>query len=514
LHKPISSVEYKQAIILYAMHLDTQTTIFMTCFVYLILHGAIWLALQEYRSYQVKLWCASGMLSGMAVVLLSMRGLVPEFLFLYVAQLLMLAGNGGRMVALRMYLLPEPQNPVYWVYGLASTVYFVLFVYLTAVLKADWGALLLFNAFYAVLCIDYFRIGLQLHRKRKSLGANLLMWGGLILSFSLGMRTIGVALGGSIDELYQPSWHQAIMVVGQFMSITLCNVAFLRIFLEIAEQKKMALAHELTLTNERADEIQRTSLILKQLLEEREEIIRQLTLFNKTAGMGALVASLAHELNQPLSVIQTNAGMIELVLNDHESKLDQDPRIDKAMTGLRKANHRAATIISTLRNMFDNGRKTISSFDFNELVNDVLLLCQPTFNRQGIQVQIQLHSEALIFTGDKSQLQQVLLNLITNAIEAFPATFEGLKKITIQTNIESNRIVMSVADNGVGISPEIEAVVFELLRTNKESGMGIGLWLSKTIIDSHQGSISFTTQVNQGTRFVMTLPLTLEKMFF
>ena len=472
------------------------------------------MALQEYRSYQVKLWCASGMLSGMAVVLLSMRGLVPEFLFLYVAQLLMLAGNGGRMVALRMYLLPEPQNPVYWVYGLASTVYFVLFVYLTAVLKADWGALLLFNAFYAVLCIDYFRIGLQLHRKRKSLGANLLMWGGLILSFSLGMRTIGVALGGSIDELYQPSWHQAIMVVGQFMSITLCNVAFLRIFLEIAEQKKMALAHELTLTNERADEIQRTSLILKQLLEEREEIIRQLTLFNKTAGMGALVASLAHELNQPLSVIQTNAGMIELVLNDHESKLDQDPRIDKAMTGLRKANHRAATIISTLRNMFGNGRKTISSFDFNELVNDVLLLCQPTFNRQGIQVQIQLHSEALIFTGDKSQLQQVLLNLITNAIEAFPATFEGLKKITIQTNIESNRIVMSVADNGVGISPEIEAVVFELLRTNKESGMGIGLWLSKTIIDSHQGNISFTTHVNQGTRFVMTLPLTLEKMFF
>jgi signal transduction histidine kinase len=454
------------------------------------------------------------MLSGMAVVLLSMRGLVPEFLFLYVAQLLMLAGNGGRMVALRMYLLPEPQNRVYWVYGLASTVYFVLFVYLTAVLKADWGALLLFNAFYAVLCIDYFRIGLQLHRKRKSLGANLLMWGGLILSFSLGMRTIGVALGGSIDELYQPSWHQAIMVVGQFISITLCNVAFLRIFLEIAEQKKMALAHELTLTNERADEIQRTSLILKQLLEEREEIIRQLTLFNKTAGMGALVASLAHELNQPLSVIQTNAGMIELVLNDHESKLDQDPRIDKAMTGLRKANHRAATIISTLRNMFGNGRKTISSFDFNELVNDVLLLCQPTFNRQGIQVQIQLHSEALIFTGDKSQLQQVLLNLITNAIEAFPATFEGLKKITIQTNIESNRIVMSVADNGVGISPEIEAVVFELLRTNKESGMGIGLWLSKTIIDSHQGNISFTTHVNQGTRFVMTLPLTLEKMFF
>ena len=70
------------------------------------------------------------MLSGIAVVLLSMRGLVSEFLFMYVAQLLMLAGNGGRMVALRMYLLPEPQNRVYWVYGLVSVAYFLLFVYL------------------------------------------------------------------------------------------------------------------------------------------------------------------------------------------------------------------------------------------------------------------------------------------------------------------------------------------------------------------------------------------------
>jgi signal transduction histidine kinase len=153
-------------------------------------------------------------------------------------------------------------------------------------------------------------------------------------------------------------------------------------------------------------------------------------------------------------------------------------------------------------------------FDFNELVNDVLLLTQPTLDKQGIEVQLQLESRALKFTGDKSQLQQVLLNLMTNAIEAFPAKFAGVKNITVQTNLENDRIVISVTDNGVGISPEIEADIFELLRTNKESGMGIGLWLSKTIIDSHQGSISFTTRVKQGTRFVVSLPLTVEAMYF
>jgi len=200
------------------MPLDTQTTIFMTSFVYLMLHGAIWLALKEYRSDQVKLWCASGILSGIAVALLAIRGNVPEFVFLYVAQLLMLLGNWGRMVALRMYLLPEPQNRSYMVYNLACGVYFILFVYLMAVLQADWEALILFNAFYAVLCFDYFRIGLKLHSKSESLGATLLMWGGLILSITLGLRAIRVVIAGTIDDLYSQSWHQAVMVFGQFLS--------------------------------------------------------------------------------------------------------------------------------------------------------------------------------------------------------------------------------------------------------------------------------------------------------
>jgi two-component system sensor kinase FixL len=82
-------------------------------------------------------------------------------------------------------------------------------------------------------------------------------------------------------------------------------------------------------------------------------------------------------------------------------------------------------------------------------------------NKQEIEVQLQLDSRPLKFTGDKSQLQQVLLNLMTNAIEAFPTKFEGVKNITVQTNLENDRIVMSVTDNGVGISPEIEADIFE-----------------------------------------------------
>jgi len=304
------------------------------------------------------------------------------------------------------------------------------------------------------------------------------------------------------------------MVIGQFSAITLSNIAFLRIFLEIAERQKLAVARELAVTNERADHMQKNSLSLKKLLLEREEIIRQLSLFNKTAGMGALVASLAHELNQPLTVIQMNTEMIDLVLSSNESQFNQNLSIDKAMTGLKKANQRAATIISSLRNMFGNGSKSISSFDINDLVNDVLLLSKPTLTDKQINLDVNLSVEALNFIGDNSQLQQVLLNLITNASQSFNKLTQKQKNITVATKLENDQIILTVTDNGSGIASEIELFVFELLRTNKIDGMGIGLWLSKTIVESHLGTIGFKTEMNNGTCFTVSLPATTQELIY
>ena len=304
------------------------------------------------------------------------------------------------------------------------------------------------------------------------------------------------------------------MVIGQFVAITLSNIAFLRIFLEIEERKKIAMAEELIISNERADAMRLSSVKLKKLLEEREEIIRQLSIFNKTAGMGALVASLAHELNQPLTVIQMNTDMIDLVINNQSIKLNENTNIQNAMDGLKKANQRAATIIQTLRNMFRNGNRVVTTFNFNDLVNEVMLISSSTMQRHHIDIDLQLYGRPLLITGDKSQLQQVILNLITNASESFPANISVQKKIAIQTNLCIDFFELTVTDNGSGISPEIKSNIFELLRTNKESGMGIGLWLSKTIVESHKGSITFNTDLNRGTCFTVRLPIKDDNVFF
>jgi C4-dicarboxylate-specific signal transduction histidine kinase len=342
------------------------------------------------------------------------------------------------------------------------------------------------------------------------------MGAGLTLTVTLGIRTIGVAMLGDIHDIYAPTWDQAIMVAGQFTAITLSNIAFLRIFLEISERKKVALTHELAVTNERADAMRKTSLELKQLLQEREEIIRQLAIFNKTAGMGALVASLAHELNQPLTAIQLNAELIDSALPKHEvgSEADVDSTVKLAMQDLLKDNQRAATIIKTLRNMFGSGRKLVSAFDMNELVNDVLLICQSRIKSNHIALKLDLHPQATTITGDKSQLQQVLLNLITNACDSFSGNVTKTKCIGVRTQLVDAHVLLSISDNGSGIAPDIATSIFELLRTNKDEGMGIGLWLSRTIVESHQGMIDFSTSADTGTTFTVTLPVTTELMVY
>jgi signal transduction histidine kinase len=159
--------------------------------------------------------------------------------------------------------------------------------------------------------------------------------------------------------------------------------------------------------------------------------------------------------------------------------------------------------------MFRHGNRTVSTFDFNDLVHEVVLISTSTLQRQRIDIQVALCHQPLQITGDKSQLQQVLLNLVTNASEAFPEHFLRAKTIDIRTSLHAGYFELTVRDNGTGISPEIEENIFELLRTNKESGMGIGLWLSKTIVESHRGSIHFTTST-EGTCFTLHLPIPVE----
>lgn len=484
------------------MPIHIQTTIFMICIAYLVVHGVIWFALSEQRNLQVWLWCSSGLLSGVSIVFLSMRDLFGEFLFLYVGQLLMLGGNMGRCIALRLFL-PESVRPAVVAHTVAALGYYLWIAFAYEAGTPDGPLSVMFFGFYAIVCFDYFLAGSRIHQHLQTLGPRLLMIGGLAFCSSLGFKAILVAAGLGADGIYAPGIDQYVMIAGQFIAITLVNIGFLRIFLDLREQKNLETERNLAAAEAQAGLLTRHREELQLLLTEREEIIRQLTLSNKTAGMGALVASLAHELNQPLCAIRLNAQLVERKLNDPEVDV-QGAR--KFLDSVIADNRRAANIITKLRNMFEHSNKEHGLIHLDELVRDTLALVEPRALHENVTIHSRLESE-LSLQGDSTQLQQVILNLLNNALDALMLIQIDHKTIGVRTENIGGRLVLHVTDNGVGIPEDLKPSVFELFKTNKAQGMGVGLWLSRTVINAHRGDIRFQSREGEGTHFEVELPV-------
>ena len=485
------------------MPLHVQTTIFMICMAYLVLHGAIWFALSEQRNAQVRLWCISGLVSGVSVVLLSLRGTVSEFAFVYVAQFLMMIGNMGRTVALRLYL-PLPIRPAIAFHAVAGLTFYVWMVSAYEAGTSTLALSVLFFGFYAIVCLDYFLVGLFLHRGSQTLGPKVLAIGGLILSGSLAFKTGATVMGWGADDIYAPGVDQYVMIAGQFIAITLVNIGFLRIFLDLRQEKNIATERNLAAAKEHAALLSQHKKELQGLLTEREEIIRQLTLSNKTAGMGVLVASLAHELNQPLCAIRLNAQLVERKLNASDTDVDGARRF---LDSVINDNRRAANIISRLRAMFEHQDHGESKLDVHSLLRDTVALVQMRAHEEAVSIITELSDQTATLQGDQAQLQQVILNLLNNAMDALAEVEREQKFIYLKTAVANGQLTLHVNDNGCGIPEHLHNSVFELFKTSKAQGMGVGLWLSKTVVNSHRGDIRFTSQSDEGTQFEVVLPV-------
>lgn len=484
------------------MQIHTQTVILMISMIYLVIHAAVWFALSEQRNSQVRLWSLSGLLSGTAVVLLSMRGNVSEFAFIYVGQLLMVLGNAGRCLALRMFL-DKVSSRALWFFGLSSLVFFSLMVGGYEARVPERYLEVLYFGFYAVIVIDYGLMGYWIKAGRRSLGCDLLMVTGLGMSFTQAFRAIGVAVDPEARGIYAQTFDQAVMVAGQMIFIPLANIGFLRIFLEAREEKRLRAERELAVTEARRFLLSRHQAELELLLREREEIIRQLTLSNKTAAMGALVASLAHELNQPLCSIRLNVQLVERKLADGNA-----PAADiLALVGsLKTENRRAADIIIKLRKLFDDRSGATGLLDMHEVIRDCVGLVAPAALARGVELQMFIDGDCEL-VGDQTQLQQVVLNLLNNAVEATAMASRPDKFVRVYTRRQAGQMVLSVEDNGIGIPSEQQAFIFQLFRSTKDDGMGVGLWLSKTVVNAHRGDITFSSAPGQITRFEVRLPL-------
>jgi signal transduction histidine kinase len=239
------------------------------------------------------------------------------------------------------------------------------------------------------------------------------------------------------------------------------------------------------------------------LLDEKDKLIENLANSSTLVETGALSAGLAHELNQFLARIEMNSDeALHRILDPNASAEDLKPFLENTLV----ANQSAAKLITSLRKLFHGNKEQASLYDLDALVKDTVSLYKARVNKSSISIDLNLKVTEQYLAWD-SLFRQVISNLISNAIDALEMVAKSNRTISIESQIDQERnYCLTISDNGPGIRADKDQI-FNLFETTKSSGNGIGLWLSRYIIERHNGSIHYQNLPEQGgVAFTIIIP--------
>ena len=241
-----------------------------------------------------------------------------------------------------------------------------------------------------------------------------------------------------------------------------------------------------------------------------EEALRQalgdLARINRVTTMGELTASLAHEISQPIGGALTNANVGLRTLGRDNPNLDE---VRGVFARIVRDVQRAAAIINRIRSQFEKGSVNQETLDVSEMIRETVALLRGEVMRYNISIRTELAADLPLVLGDRVQLQQVAMNLIVNSIEAMKDV-DGARELVIKSQrAEHEQVLVSVCDTGPGFPPELAEQIFNPFFTTKPHGTGMGLRISRSIIESHGGRLWAEAGAGRGATFYLNLPATI-----
>jgi signal transduction histidine kinase len=223
------------------------------------------------------------------------------------------------------------------------------------------------------------------------------------------------------------------------------------------------------------------------------------------ATLGELTASIAHEVNQPLAAIATNAGASLRWLDRDPPRVDE---VRQSVNCIISDSTRANEVIQRLRSLARKGVLQRVRLNLNDVVNEALLLVRRELLTQRISLRLELDAGLPPIVGDPIQLQQVIINLAVNGVQAMSTIFDRPRALDVRTfQLDQGSVQLEVRDSGIGIDPKNAQILFNAFYTTKPDGMGMGLSISRSIVEAHGGGISASGAPGEGTIFRVAIPI-------
>jgi len=315
--------------------------------------------------------------------------------------------------------------------------------------------------------------------------------------------------GGNADRVWITNWHPLIATDGSILGINVASE-------EITERKRMeaALAASEAKSRELADNLRNLNESLEQRVateaQERvriwEAARREISQIGRHLTMGSMVASIAHEVSQPLAAVILNADASMQLLAQANPDMDD---VRAALKDIVDDGQRARAVLDGIRSMLRNDHGTRSTVTVNNLIGEVLAVVRGELDAHQVSLRSELSDGLPAVLAAPTQLQQVLLNLVMNAIEAMGPVATRERVLIVRSEIgESDSVQITVEDTGSGIDPSLVDRIFDAFFTTKALGMGMGLSICRSIVESHGGRLSVSARRPHGSSFCVKIPTT------